>query len=119
MAWQDEYKSKLCSHQEAAKIVKSGDRFFTALGLGEPSTAMVDAIADRKDELEDVQYISALVFHPYKIFTPEYRKPFQLICGFYDILTMGQHAEGVSRYVPILSMQVATASSSSNRRAGM
>jgi 4-hydroxybutyrate CoA-transferase len=106
MAWQDEYKSKLCSHAEAAKIVKSGDRFFTALGLGEPSTAMIDAIADRKDELEDVQYISALVFHPYKIFTPEYRKPFHLISGFYDILTMGQHAEGVSRYVPIQSSNV-------------
>jgi 4-hydroxybutyrate CoA-transferase len=67
---------------------------------------MVDAIADRKDELENVQYISALVFHPYKIFTPEYRKPFYLICGFYDILTMGQHAEGVSRYVPIQSSNV-------------
>jgi len=106
MAWQDEYKSKLCSHQEAAKIVHSGDRFFTALGLGEPSTAMVDAIADRKDELENVQYVSALVFHPYKIFTPEYRKPFYLICGFYDILTMGQHEEGVSRYVPIQSSNV-------------
>jgi 4-hydroxybutyrate CoA-transferase len=106
MSWREEYKAKLCSHEQAAKIVQSGDRFFTALGLGEPSTAMVDAIADRKDELEDVQYISALVFHPYKIFTPEYRKPFYLICGFYDILTMGQHAEGVSRYVPIQSSNV-------------
>jgi 4-hydroxybutyrate CoA-transferase len=106
MSWREEYKTKLCSHEEAAKIVQSGDRFFTALGLGEPSTAMVDAIADRKDELENVQYISALVFHPYKIFTPEYRKPFYLICGFYDILTMGQHEEGVSRYVPIQSSNV-------------
>ena len=106
MSWREEYKAKLCSHEQAAKIVQSGDRFFTALGLGEPSTAMVDAIADRKDELENVQYISALVFHPYKIFTPEYRKPFYLICGFYDILTMGQHEEGVSRYVPIQSSNV-------------
>jgi len=106
MSWREEYKAKLCSHEEAAKIVQSGDRFFTALGLGEPSTAMVDAIADRKDELENVQYISALVFHPYKIFTPEYRKPFYLMCGFYDILTMGQYEEGVSRYVPIQSSNV-------------
>ncbi len=106
MSWREEYKAKLCSHEEAAKIVQSGDRFFTALGLGEPSTAMVDAIADRKDELENVQYISALVFHPYKIFTPKYRKPFYLMCGFYDILTMGQYEEGVSRYVPIQSSNV-------------
>jgi ABC-type multidrug transport system permease subunit len=34
--------------------VESGDRLFTPLGLGEPSTAMMDAIADRKDELEDI-----------------------------------------------------------------
>jgi hypothetical protein len=67
---------------------------------------MMDAIADRKDELEDVVYISSLVFHPYKIFTPEYRKPFYLMTGFYDPLTMGQHAEGVSVYVPVQSSNV-------------
>jgi len=74
MSWREEYKSKLCSNEDAAKTVQSGDRFFTPLGLGQPSTAIMDAIADRKDELEDIEYISALIFHPYKIFTPEYRK---------------------------------------------
>ncbi|HEX7364556.1 MAG TPA: hypothetical protein VF366_05275, partial [Dehalococcoidia bacterium] len=106
MAWNDIYKSKLCSHQEAAKLVKSGDRLFTPLGLGEPSTAMMDAIADRKDELSDVDYISALVFHLYKIFNPEYRKAFRLISGFYDILTMGLYESGASSYVPVQSSNV-------------
>jgi 4-hydroxybutyrate CoA-transferase len=106
MSWREEYKSKLCSYEEAAKIVKSGDRFFTPLGLGQPSTAIIDAIADRKDELEDVQYVSALGFRPYKIFTPEYREPFYLMCGFYSQLTMSQHAEGASYYVPVQSSSV-------------
>ena len=106
MTWRDEYKSKLCSYQEAAKLVQSGDRFFTPLGLGEPSTAMIDAIADRKDELEDVDYISSLVFHLYKIFNPEYRKSFRLISGFYDVLTMSQHEQGISSYVPVQSSSV-------------
>jgi len=106
MSWREEYRRKLCSYDEAAKLVQSHDRFFTPLGLGEPSTAMIDAIADRKDELEDVQYISALSFHPYKIFTPEYRKPFYLICGFYDQLTMHLHEEGASYYVPVQSSSV-------------
>ena len=106
MAWNDIYKSKLCSHQEAARLVKSGDRLFTPLGLGEPSTAMMDAIADRKDELSDVDYISALVFHLYKIFNPEYRKAFRLISGFYDILTMGLYESGASSYVPVQSSNV-------------
>jgi 4-hydroxybutyrate CoA-transferase len=106
MSWKEMYQSKLCSHQEAAKVVKSGDRLFTPLGLGEPSTAMMDTIADRKDELEDIDYISALVFHFYKIFNPEYRKTFRLISGFYDILTMSQHETGVSTYVPVQSSSV-------------
>ena len=88
MSWKDEYRSKLTSHKKAAKLIKSHDRMFTPLGLDEPSTALMDAIADRKDELEDVQYISALVFHPYKIFAPEYMKTFDMMCGFYNQLTM-------------------------------
>jgi 4-hydroxybutyrate CoA-transferase len=106
MTWKDIYKSKVCSHQEAAKVVQSGDRLFTPLGLGEPSTAMMDAIADRKDELKDVDYISSLVFHPYKIFNPEYRKAFRLITGFYSILTMSQNEAGISTFVPVQSSNV-------------
>jgi 4-hydroxybutyrate CoA-transferase len=106
MAWKNIYKAKVCSHQEAAKLVQSGDRLFTPLGLGEPSTAMMDAIADRKDELKDIDYISSLVFHPYKIFNHEYRKTFRLITGFYDILTTGQYESGESVYVPVQSSSV-------------
>jgi acyl-CoA hydrolase len=106
MAWNDIYKSKVCSHQEAAMLVQSGDRLFTPLGLGEPSTPMMDAIADRKDQLEDVDYISSLVFHFYKIFNPEYRKTFRLITGFYDPLTMGLNETGESTYVPVQSSNV-------------
>ncbi len=106
MTWKDIYKSKVCSHQEAAMLVQSGDRLFTPLGLGEPSTPMMDAIADRKDELEDIDYISSLVFHFYKIFNPEYRKTFRLITGFYDLLTMGLHETGESSYVPVQSSNV-------------
>lgn len=106
MSWREEYKSKLCSYEEAAKLVQSGDRFYTPLGLGEPSTAMIDAIADRKDELEDVQYVSALQYHPYKIFGPECRETFRLLCGFYSKLTMAQYVEGCSTYVPVQSSSV-------------
>ena len=54
MNWKDEYRSKLCNHKQAAKVVKSGDRLLTPIGLGEPSTAAMDAVADRKDELKDI-----------------------------------------------------------------
>ena len=106
MNWRDEYRSKLCSHKEAAKVVKSGDRMANPLGLGEPTTAMMDAVADRKDELKNVQYLSALVFHPYKIFAPEYKECFDMMCGFYNVLTMSQHEQGISTFVPIQSSTV-------------
>ena len=86
--------------------MQSRDRLLTPLGLGEPSTAMMDAIADRKDELEDVQYIHALVFHPYKIFAPEYKKSFHMMCDFYNQLTMWQHEEGISTFAPVQSSSV-------------
>jgi len=103
MSWREEYKSKQSSHAEAARLVHSGDRLFTPLGLGEPSTGMMDAIADRKDELRDVEYISVLQYHPYKISGPECRESFKLVCGFYSKLTMFQHMDGSSTYAPVQS----------------
>jgi len=106
MSWRDEYRAKLCSHEEAAKLVKSHDRIFTPLGLGEPCNAMMDAIADRNDELEDIQYVSALQYHFYKIFGDEYRKTFRLIVGFYSKLSMHQQPAGCSTYIPVQSSSV-------------
>jgi 4-hydroxybutyrate CoA-transferase len=103
MKWREEYGSKLCSYAEAAKLVHSGDRLFTPLGLGEPSTPMMDAIADRKDELRDIEYISVLQYHPYRITSPECRETFKLVCGFYSKLTMFQHMDGSSTYAPVQS----------------
>jgi 4-hydroxybutyrate CoA-transferase len=106
LSWREKYESKLCSYEEAARLVQSGDRFYTPTGLGEPSMAMMDAIADRNDDLEDIQHVSMLVFHPYKIFRPEYRKTFRLISGFYSQLTLNQHTEGSSTYIPAQSSNV-------------
>ncbi|UCC59431.1 MAG: 4-hydroxybutyrate CoA-transferase [Dehalococcoidia bacterium] len=106
MIWRDEYVSKLCGYKEAASIVESGDRFLTAPGVCEPSTAMMDAIADRGHELEDVQYISFLQCHPYKIYQPAYRKTFRLMSCFYSSLTMHLHREGSSTYLPVQGSSV-------------
>jgi len=83
MSWKDYYKSRLMSAQEAAKIVKSGDRFWTSLLMGQPSMLIMDAIADRKEELKDVEYCFCFVMRPYKLFEPEYRDTFNLVCGAY------------------------------------
>ena len=57
---------------------------WTPLLLGQPGMPIMDAIADRKDELKDVEYINCLTLRPYKIFKPEYRQTFKLAFGFYS-----------------------------------
>jgi 4-hydroxybutyrate CoA-transferase len=92
--------------QEAAKIVQSGDCFWTPLLLGQPSMLIMDAIADRKDELRDVEYIFALVLRPYKIFKPEYRDAFSLVCGFYSTPHMQELAKTEwANFIPIQSSE--------------
>ena len=49
-----EYKRKLCTADEAARVVKSGDWIDISMGTGFPSL-MDAAIAKRKDELREVK----------------------------------------------------------------
>ncbi len=79
MSWKDIFNSRLMSAQEAAKIVQSGDRFWTPLCCWTAVHADHGPIADRKDELKDVEYCHALVLRPYKIFKPEFRDSFKLV----------------------------------------
>jgi len=53
-----------------------------------------------------VEYVSALEYHPYKIFGPECQEAFTLICGFYSKLTMFKHMDGSSKYAPVQSSSV-------------
>ena len=54
MSWVDTYKQKLISAQEAASLVKSGDRVYYGGNAAIPRE-IVTALAGRAEELEDVQ----------------------------------------------------------------
>lgn len=58
-----EYKRKLCTADEAARVVKSGDWIDISMGTGFPSL-MDAAIAKRKDELREVKIRGYLIFDP-------------------------------------------------------
>lgn len=92
MSWQDYYKSHVMSAQEAANILQSGDCFWFPLLMGQPSMLIPDAIADRKDELKDVEWVTCLTLRPYKLFKPEYRDTFTFLSGFYTTPHMQQMA---------------------------
>lgn len=55
--WQDMYKQKLIGVQDAAKLITSGTRIFSAGWAGDPD-AVISAIADRSNELENVEFCS-------------------------------------------------------------
>ena len=86
MNWRQIYSERLKTAVKAAELVRSGDAFWTPLCLGQPSAVLMDAIADRNDELEDVEYAFGFAIKPYKIFQPEYRRTFNLMPVFYSTM---------------------------------
>ncbi|HUH65359.1 MAG TPA: acetyl-CoA hydrolase/transferase C-terminal domain-containing protein [Syntrophales bacterium] len=72
MDWRQVYKSKLLSVEEAASKIESGDRIWMTPCSGAP-IQMVEALADRVNELKDVHIVTGLVLHPFKFLkSPEY-----------------------------------------------
>ena len=54
MKWKDYYDSRTLSLEEAAKLIKSGDKIVLGSGCGTPES-VIEAILGRADELEDVE----------------------------------------------------------------
>ena len=72
MDWQSVYKSKLISVEEAAAKVASGDRVLFGACSAAPIQLM-EALADRVNELEDVHVITGLALYPFKFLqSPQY-----------------------------------------------
>ena len=65
MDWKQIYNRKLVSVEGAAKTIESGDRIWFAPCAGAP-IQLLEALADRVDELQDVHVISGLYLHPFK-----------------------------------------------------
>ncbi len=80
--WLYQYNKKLTTAEAAARAVCDDDFIMTPLCLGQPSTLIPDAIADRKDELKNIEWRWNLATRPYKMFQPEYRKTFKITSGF-------------------------------------
>ena len=67
----EHYKGKFMSAAEAAKLVKSGDRVY----VGTASSFaydMLDALWDRRDELEDVAILCSMSVRPSRMFSADH-----------------------------------------------
>lgn len=72
MSWQDEYKKKLVSVEEAAAVIKSNDRVYYPPCGSAPAT-LIEAITKRADELENVSMTGALVLYPFEYMKGAYK----------------------------------------------
>ncbi|MGE5381545.1 MAG: acetyl-CoA hydrolase/transferase family protein [Methylocystaceae bacterium] len=68
--WQEDYKRKVISFTDAARLIKSGDFISTALGVGSCSPQFFDAVLDRADELEKVFIMDSLQLKPSRLYDP-------------------------------------------------
>jgi len=72
MSWQDIYKSKLVSVEEAAKKIESGDKIWFGACSAAP-IQLLEALADRVEELENIDISSILAMYPFKFLqSPEF-----------------------------------------------
>ena len=98
MDWREEYKRKLVSAEEAANQVKSGDRI--ALSLGEWASAIPAALFARRNELRDVQVLTAAVEADPGWYNPGAPQSFKMVqVGFNGELARPSLDEGRSDFI--------------------
>jgi acyl-CoA hydrolase len=100
MNWLDDYKSKLRSPAEAVSVIDSGDRVYYAGNAAIPQT-LVQALADRKDELTDVQVNHVLLVGKDPLSAPEMEGHFRHNSLFVGPADRKAVNEGRGDYVPI------------------
>lgn len=76
MDWQEDYKKKLITAEEAAGMIKSGDRI--GITLGEPIMAL-HMLGARLDELEDLEIHGANAMTDYAYLQPEFEKTVKIV----------------------------------------
>jgi len=79
--WQTRYKDKLISAAAAAKLVKSGD--LVRLHIGKPPIPILDALAKRRGEVENVTVIQCYPLYSHPFWNePGYDQSFNLIVDY-------------------------------------
>lgn len=101
MDWQEEYKGKLVSAEEAVKVVKSGDRVVFPLPF--PPRLFPGALAARKDELRNVEIQAAAPITNPGWYSPGMEESFiPTIELFIAGIARGAHDEKICTYLPSL-----------------
>ncbi len=105
MTWLDEYKSKLGSADEAVKLVKSGDNIYYGGNAASPR-GLIDALARRASELENVRLAHVLLLGEDPLSAPGMEKHFRHHSMFVGPADRAAVNEGRADYVPVFLHQI-------------
>ncbi len=100
MNWLDDYKSKLMSAADAVQMIRSGDRVYYGGNAAIPQS-LVRALAERRDELENVQLNHVLLIGEDPLSTPEMEGHFRHNSLFVGPADRKAVNDGRADYVPI------------------
>jgi acyl-CoA hydrolase len=100
MNWLDDYKSKLQTPQQAVQQIRSGHRVYYAGNAAIPQ-ALVRALAERRDELNDVQLSHVLLVGEDPLSAPEMARSFRHNSLFVGPADRKAVNDGRADYVPI------------------
>ncbi|HSL82351.1 MAG TPA: 4-hydroxybutyrate CoA-transferase, partial [Thermoanaerobaculia bacterium] len=105
MTWLDDYKGKLCTPAEAVARISSGDRVYYGGNAAIPQ-ALVRALAERKEELRDVQLNHVLLLGDDPLSGPGTQGRFRHNSLFVGPADRRAVNEGRADYVPIFLHQI-------------
>lgn len=94
------YKQKLCTAEEAAKLVENGGSCISGIACGQPRM-IYDAIARREEKLEGVSFFTTLDVYPSDIWKLDNNYHIQVDSGFIGgQMRKGVH-QGIYTYSPV------------------
>ena len=85
MQWQEEYKKKMITAEEAARMVKSGDR--VVFSAGRETVSLGRAIAARKNELRNVRLFMPNPIYDFGWYAPGWQDSFRVTIGLPTIIS--------------------------------
>jgi len=105
MNWFDDYKKKKCSLEEAVSVVKSNDRIYISGNAATPMT-LTQALAMRKDELQNVEVTHVLLFGDDPLSKPGMEGHFRHNSLFVGPGDRAAVNEGRADYIPVFLYEI-------------
>jgi acyl-CoA hydrolase len=105
VSWLDDYRARLCTADDAAGRVRSGDRVFYSGNAAIPR-ALIDALARRAGELRDVRLTHLLLLGDDPFSAPGMERSFRHHSLFVGPADRAAVNEGRADYVPVFLHQI-------------